>query len=89
MIPIRDRNPSGSVPYVCYSLIGVNVLVFLVEFSLPEKERYDLVIPHVHYTSDRLAPLLELLQDERFRHAVASLPGYDVAPMGKEIASIG
>jgi putative molybdopterin biosynthesis protein len=53
------------------------------------KERYDLVIPHVHYTSDRLAPLLELLQDERFRHAVASLPGYDVAPMGKEIARIG
>jgi hypothetical protein len=47
------------------------------------------VIPHVHYTSDRLAPLLELLQDERFRHAVASLPGYDVAPMGKEIARIG
>jgi putative molybdopterin biosynthesis protein len=53
------------------------------------KERYDLVIPHVHYTSDRLAPLLELLQDERFRHAVASLPGYDVAPMGQEIARIG
>jgi len=35
LIPIRDRNPSGSVPYVCYGLIGLNVLVFLLEFSLP------------------------------------------------------
>ncbi|MDN3512830.1 MAG: rhomboid family intramembrane serine protease [Candidatus Brocadia sp.] len=34
MIPIRDRNPSGSFPLVTVSLILVNVLVFLFELSL-------------------------------------------------------
>ena len=53
------------------------------------QERYDLVIPRIHYSSGKLAPLLDLLQDESFRKAVASLPGYDVAPMGKEIARLG
>lgn len=48
-------------------------------------ERYDLVIPQEHYTSERLRPLLELLVDPEFRRAVAALPGYDVAPMGKVI----
>jgi putative molybdopterin biosynthesis protein len=45
-------------------------------------ERYDLIIPSEHYDSPRLAPLLDLLQDERFRREVASLPGYDVSSMG-------
>lgn len=34
MIPIRDRNPSGSFPFVTVSLILVNVVVFLIELSL-------------------------------------------------------
>lgn len=29
MIPIRDHNPSGRVPFVTYTLIAMNVLVFL------------------------------------------------------------
>jgi membrane associated rhomboid family serine protease len=29
MFPIRDHNPSGSAPFVCYALIAINVLVFL------------------------------------------------------------
>ncbi len=29
MIPLRDQNPSGHVPYINYTLIGLNVLVFL------------------------------------------------------------
>lgn len=33
MFPIRDHNPSGTVPYVTYALIAANILVFLV--SLP------------------------------------------------------
>ncbi len=37
MIPIRDRNPSGTVPWAVYCLIGVNVLVFLFEVRLPKK----------------------------------------------------
>jgi len=33
MIPFRDRNPSGTVPFVTIALILVNVLVFLLELS--------------------------------------------------------
>ena len=34
MIPLRDRNPSGTFPAVTVVIIGVNVLVFLFELSL-------------------------------------------------------
>jgi putative molybdopterin biosynthesis protein len=50
------------------------------------KERYDLVIPHEHYTSPLLRPLLDLLHDARFRDQVAALPGYDVSAMGSVAA---
>ena len=36
MIPIRDHNPSGRFPFVTYLLIGINILVFLYMFALPE-----------------------------------------------------
>ena len=49
-------------------------------------ERYDLVIPQVHYESARLRPLLDLLHDARFQREVAALPGYDVRPMGTVVA---
>jgi len=35
MLPIKDVNPSGSTPYVTYSLIVTNVLIFLLEAALP------------------------------------------------------
>ncbi len=34
MLPIRDRNPASTTPYVTYALIAINVLVFLLELSL-------------------------------------------------------
>ncbi len=34
MIPIRDRNPSGTFPYITIGIIVVNVIIFLYEFSL-------------------------------------------------------
>lgn len=52
------------------------------------QERYDLVIPREHHGSAKLAPLIQLLDSTEFRRAVASLPGYDVAPMGKVIATL-
>jgi len=34
MIPIRDEdNKSGTLPFISYTLIAVNILVFLVELS--------------------------------------------------------
>jgi putative molybdopterin biosynthesis protein len=53
------------------------------------QERYDLVIPKQHYESPLLAPLLELLHDERFQGLVSGLKGYDPSPMGKIIAELG
>jgi putative molybdopterin biosynthesis protein len=47
-------------------------------------EQYDLVIPANHFQGERLAPLLDLLQDGAFQAAVAALPGYDIAPMGRQ-----
>ncbi len=50
------------------------------------QERYDLVIPLEHYRSPLLEPLLALLHADRFRQQVSAMPGYDVTPMGQEIA---
>ncbi len=59
-------------------------LVFLPLFQ----ERYDLVIPTVHYHSALLAPLLDVLRDRQFQAAVAALPGYDIRQMGQVVAEI-
>lgn len=37
MIPLRDSNPSHTIPFINYILIAVNVIVFLFEFSLGKK----------------------------------------------------
>lgn len=49
-------------------------------------ERYDLVIPAEYYSGALLSPLLRVLEEAEFRQTIASLPGYDVSPMGKLIA---
>jgi putative molybdopterin biosynthesis protein len=53
------------------------------------QERYDLVVPLSFAESDLLAPLWEILDSAAFRRMVASLPGYDLEPMGKHIAELG
>jgi len=52
------------------------------------KERYDLVIPHEHYQSELLRPLLELIRGEGFRRQVEALGGYDVSRMGEVVAEL-
>lgn len=49
------------------------------------QERYDLVVPTAYYEGEMLQPLWEILQTAAFRHAIAALPGYDVADMGKVV----
>ncbi len=46
-------------------------------------EQYELVIPKEQYESELLRPLLGLLEDERFRTAVSTLPGYHIDSMGQ------
>jgi putative molybdopterin biosynthesis protein len=52
------------------------------------EERYDLVIPKIHYQSEKLEPLLNLLDEFEFKQYVSNLPGYDVTPMGQVVAEI-
>lgn len=42
MLPLRDRNPSGITPWVVYSLVAVNVAVFLFEISLRQENLKEL-----------------------------------------------
>jgi putative molybdopterin biosynthesis protein len=52
------------------------------------KERYDLVIPRVHYESKMLEPVLAILQDASFKAEIEKLGGYDVSQMGQVIARL-
>jgi len=38
MIPIKDDAPRSTTPFVNYFLIGLNVLIFLFEYSLSTRE---------------------------------------------------
>jgi putative molybdopterin biosynthesis protein len=49
-------------------------------------ERFDLLIPEEFVSGELLKPLFELLEDPRFRNAVADRPGYDVSEMGQVVA---
>jgi putative molybdopterin biosynthesis protein len=52
------------------------------------EERYDLVIPQEFASSSLMEPLFSLFDNNDFRRMVASLPGYDIAPMGQIIAEL-
>jgi putative molybdopterin biosynthesis protein len=52
------------------------------------KERYDLIIPRVHFESRLLEPMLAILQDVSFRAEIEKLGGYDVSQMGQVIARL-
>jgi len=50
------------------------------------QERYDLIIPEVHFQSELLQPVWNVMEDPAFRKAVEALPGYAIDVMGKMIA---
>ena len=52
------------------------------------QERYDLIIPKEYADQELLAPLMDVLDDPDFQAMVASLPGYDLTPMGKVVAEM-
>lgn len=60
-----------------------------LDFVPFEKERYDLVIPRVHFESDLLRPLLDLVSGPELRRVVAGLAGYDVTHMGEIVTELG
>ncbi|MBD0308256.1 MAG: rhomboid family intramembrane serine protease, partial [Microcoleus sp. T1-bin1] len=38
MVPLRDENPITITPYVTYGLVAANILVFLYELTLPDRQ---------------------------------------------------
>lgn len=52
------------------------------------QERYDLIIPSVHFESDLLLPLLELLSSPQLHQAIATMPGYNSRLTGSLIPPI-
>jgi len=51
-------------------------------------ERYDLLIPEEYASGELLKPLFDLLDNPRFKDAVAERPGYDVSKMGQVVADL-
>ena len=37
MLPIRDKNPSHSIPFIVYLLVTANIFAFVYQLSLPER----------------------------------------------------
>jgi putative molybdopterin biosynthesis protein len=58
-----------------------------LDFIPLEQERYDLVVPRIHYESDLLRPLFDLIHGPEFRRAVSELAGYDATHMGEARAA--
>jgi len=54
MIPIRDLNESGSRPYVCWSLIALNIAVFAFQLSLGS-EGTEYLVHHAGLSLRRLS----------------------------------
>ncbi|MBI5054960.1 MAG: molybdopterin biosynthesis protein [Chloroflexi bacterium] len=52
------------------------------------KERYDLAIPKEFFESELMRPLLETINDSKFKDAVKNLAGYDIRGMGNIAAQL-
>ncbi|MGH7383343.1 MAG: molybdopterin biosynthesis protein, partial [Candidatus Methylomirabilales bacterium] len=51
------------------------------------KERYDLIIPELHYCDPLLRPLLDLISSDGFTKEVEALGGYDTSETGRVVNS--
>lgn len=79
MVPLRDNNPTQIPPYITYTLIAINVLVFLHEISLSPQEleqffRTYAIVPRELTTSlrsgnlEQMIPNLLTLVTSQFLH---------------------
>ncbi len=60
-----------------------------LEFVPLLRERYDLIIPELHYHSPLLSPFLNLISSKEFKQEVNALGGYDTAETGRVVARLG
>jgi membrane associated rhomboid family serine protease len=49
MLPLRDEYPSRTTPFVTYALIGVNILVYLWQMSVPDEQAFSLALFPIEY----------------------------------------
>ena len=56
-----------------------------LDFLPMSTERYDLAIPQEYLGSQLLDPLIQLMVNSKFRHAVNSIPGYCADQMGEAL----
>lgn len=79
MIPLRDQNPSGHIPYITYGLIGVNILVFLWQMALAQtqpQEVYALALIPAEVTRGfQAVDLLHILTSMFMHGGIAHIAG--------------
>ena len=71
--------------------LGIEAASYALELDfLPlYQERFDLLIQEEFVSSELLKPLIELLENPRFKKAVSERPGYDVSDMGQVVTILG
>ena len=53
------------------------------------KERYDLVIPSIHFGDEKIEKVIEVIRSRKFKEEVLRMGGYDVSRTGEELEIIG
>ncbi len=56
-----------------------------LDFIPVAKERYDLIIPGVHFEDEKIQKLIETVRSNEFKERVLHLGGYDVTRTGEEL----
>ncbi len=70
--------------------LGIEAASFALDLDFVPlySERFDLLIPEEFYSGELLRPVLVLLDDPKFKDAVAQRPGYDVSQMGQIVEKL-
>tara|TARA_E500000331_G_scaffold357286_1_gene418520 strand:- start:1179 stop:1898 length:720 start_codon:yes stop_codon:yes gene_type:complete len=73
MFPIKDDNPTETIPYITFLLIAFNVLVFFYQLGLSQTDNYRLIleygfIPKYFFSSENGATSLFTMFSSMFLH---------------------
>jgi putative molybdopterin biosynthesis protein len=60
-----------------------------LDFIPIAKERYDLVIPLVHFEGEKIQRVIETIRSDEFKKMVLRMGGYDVSKTGEELIDCG
>jgi putative molybdopterin biosynthesis protein len=60
-----------------------------LDFIPIAKERYDLVIPSIHFEDEKIQRVIETIRSNEFKKMVSQMGGYDVSRTGEELFDCG